>query len=138
MFQRRPSKFRRRTNNRSHRPRPNGGMQQRLGTNAVSNGQTRNNFRHTMSAEKMLEKYNTLAKEVLSSGDKTLAENHLQHADHFMRIIEEKNKNRNQNRLNVVEKPTEEENNSPENNSPENNSPENKDINQNTEDKQKV
>tara|TARA_B110000014_G_C19791037_1_gene411048 strand:+ start:105 stop:350 length:246 start_codon:yes stop_codon:yes gene_type:complete len=81
-----------------------------------------------MSAEKMLEKYNTLAKEVLSSGDKTLAENYLQHADHFMRIIEEKNKNRNQNRLNVVEKPTEEENNSPEN----------KDINQNTEDKQKV
>ena len=30
----------------------------------------------------------------MSSGDKTLSENYLQHADHFMRIIEDKNKNR--------------------------------------------
>ena len=53
----------------------------------------------------MLEKYNTLAKEALSSGDRTLSENYLQHADHFMRLIEDKN----QSRLNVVEKPTEKE-----------------------------
>ena len=30
----------------------------------------------------------------MSSGDKTLSENYLQHADHFMRIIDEKNKNK--------------------------------------------
>ena len=76
----------------------------------------------------MLEKYNTLAKEALSSGDKTLAENYLQHADHFMRIIEEKNKNRNQSKLNVVEKPVEEENNLSKDRS----------INQILEDKQKI
>ena len=36
----------------------------------------RNNFRgNTQSAEKLFEKYNTLAKEALSSGDKTLSEN---------------------------------------------------------------
>ena len=35
----------------------------------------------------------------MSSGDKTLSENYLQHADHFMRIIEDKNRNRNQNKV---------------------------------------
>ena len=40
----------------------------------------------------------------LSSGDKTLSENYLQHADHFIRMIEEKNKNR-ENKIAVVEKP---------------------------------
>ena len=44
---------------------------------------------HQQSAEKLFEKYNTLAKEALSSGDKTLSENYFQHADHFMRIIDE-------------------------------------------------
>ena len=44
--------------------------------------------------KKLYEKYNNLAKEALSSGDKTLSENYLQHADHFMRVIEDKNKNR--------------------------------------------
>ena len=63
-----------------------------------------------MSAEKLFEKYNSLAKEAMSSGDKTLAENYLQHADHFQRIIEDKNKNRNQNRFNVIERIEEEKN----------------------------
>ena len=35
------------------------------------------------SPEKLFEKYNALAKEALSSGDKILSENYLQHADHF-------------------------------------------------------
>ena len=35
----------------------------------------------------------------MSSGDKTLSENYFQHADHFMRIIENKNINQNQNRV---------------------------------------
>jgi len=50
--------------------------------------------RQTQSAEKLLDKYNTLAKEAMVSGDKTLAENYFQHADHFMRVVEDKNKNK--------------------------------------------
>ena len=40
----------------------------------------------------MFEKYTALAKEALSSGDKTLHENYLQHADHFMRLVADKKK----------------------------------------------
>ena len=35
----------------------------------------------------MIDKYNDLAREALSSGDKILSENYLQHADHFSRIL---------------------------------------------------
>ena len=38
----------------------------------------------------MIEKYNDLAREALSNGDKILSENYLQHADHFTRILNEK------------------------------------------------
>ena len=34
-------------------------------------------------------KYKNLAKEALSSGDKILHENYLQHSDHFSRILSE-------------------------------------------------
>jgi len=68
--------------------------QSRMRTNQFVNGQSRNNFRTSMSAEKSFEKYSSLAKEAMSAGDKTLSENYLQHADHFMRIIEDKNRNR--------------------------------------------
>ena len=106
MFQRKPRRFsRRRSNNgRGHTSHGNGHIQQRPGSNSFSNGQTRGNFRSTQSAEKLLEKYNLLAKEAMSSGDKTLCENYLQHADHFMRIVEEKNKNRTQFKSNEVSK----------------------------------
>ena len=36
------------------------------------------------------EKYNNLAREALSTGDKILSENYFQHADHFTRILNEK------------------------------------------------
>ena len=36
---------------------------------------------------KLIEKYNDLAREALSNGDKILSENYFQHADHFMRIL---------------------------------------------------
>ena len=39
---------------------------------------------------KLIEKYNNLAREALSTGDKILSENYFQHADHFMRILNEK------------------------------------------------
>ena len=37
----------------------------------------------------MIEKYNNLAREALSAGDKILSENYFQHADHFTRILSE-------------------------------------------------
>ena len=106
MFQRNRRGFRRRSNGRSRSSQENGYMQARSRSNSFSNNQTRNNFRPTQSAEKLLEKYNSLAKEAMSLGDKTLCENYLQHADHFMRIIEDKNKSRDQSTVNVTNKST--------------------------------
>ena len=42
------------------------------------------------NVSKLIDKYTTLAKEALSSGDKILSENYLQHADHFQRIQNER------------------------------------------------
>ena len=106
MFQRKVRRFRRRSNDRHRMPHA-GGAQNRLRSNSFTNGQSRNNFRPSLSVEKLLEKYNSLAKEAMSSGDKTLAENYLQHADHYMRIIEDRNRNRNQNSPSVADKSTE-------------------------------
>ena len=41
--------------------------------------------------EKLLEKYNSLAKEASSNGDKILSESYYQHADHFLRVVESRN-----------------------------------------------
>ena len=46
--------------------------------------------RNNHNASKLIEKYNNLAREALSSGDKILSENYFQHADHFTRILNEK------------------------------------------------
>ena len=51
---------------------------------------TRNNH----NASKLIEKYNNLAREALSSGDKILSESYFQHADHFTRILNEQENNR--------------------------------------------
>ena len=104
MFQRKPRGFRRHSNGRGRGSHENGYMQARQRSNPFSNNQTRNNFRPTQSAERLLEKYSTLAKEAMSSGDKTLGENYLQHADHFMRVVEDKNKNRDQNKVGNIDK----------------------------------
>ena len=104
MYQNRPRRFRRRVNGRNNLPRDNGDMQVGLRSNSFSNSQTRNHFKTPLSAEKLFEKYNSLAKEALSSGDKTLSENYFQHADHFMRIIQEKDINQKQNRVQVDDK----------------------------------
>ena len=47
----------------------------------------RNPGRNNQNAAKLIDKYNNLAREALSSGDKILSENYLQHADHFSRIL---------------------------------------------------
>ena len=45
--------------------------------------------RNNHNASKLIEKYNNLAREALSGGDKILSENYFQHADHFTRILSE-------------------------------------------------
>ncbi len=46
--------------------------------------------RNNHNASKLIEKYNNLAREALSTGDKILSENYFQHADHFTRVLSEK------------------------------------------------
>ena len=64
----------------------------------------RNQNRNSQNASKLIDKYNNLAREALSSGDKILSENYLQHADHFLRILstQEVNKSSGDNN-NVIE-----------------------------------
>ena len=51
---------------------------------------SRNNY----NASKLVEKYNDLAREALTNGDKILSESYFQHADHFKRILKEQERNR--------------------------------------------
>jgi len=62
------------------------------GINSDSNHFQRRSFsRNGLKVEKLLEKYNNLAKEALSNGDKILSESYYQHADHFLRVIGNRN-----------------------------------------------
>tara|TARA_B100001287_G_C22194301_1_gene305038 strand:+ start:28 stop:441 length:414 start_codon:yes stop_codon:yes gene_type:complete len=54
-----------------------------------SNFQRKIPGRNNHNASKLIEKYNNLAREALSSGDKILSENYFQHADHFTRVLNE-------------------------------------------------
>ena len=73
--------------NRPFRRRHNGEGRGSNSPNAIMNGQFRqNSFKGPYNAAKLIEKYNILAKEALSTGDKSLAENYFQHAEHFSRI----------------------------------------------------
>jgi hypothetical protein len=88
-----------RNNNKRSRYRSNGdrnfkrnGENQSFASNA--NFQRKSPGRNNQNASKLIEKYSDLAREALSNGDKILSENYLQHADHFMRIQDEKEKNR--------------------------------------------
>ena len=61
--------------------------------------------RNNYNAPKLIEKYNNLAREALSVGDKILSENYFQHADHFTRILNEQEimkKNRNLSSSNII------------------------------------
>ena len=55
-----------------------------------SNFLRKNPNRNNGNASKLVEKYSNLAREALSSGDKILSENYFQHAEHFIRILIEK------------------------------------------------
>tara|TARA_S200000501_G_scaffold194201_1_gene183004 strand:+ start:154 stop:567 length:414 start_codon:yes stop_codon:yes gene_type:complete len=56
------------------------------------NFQRKSPGRNNHNAPKLIEKYNNLAREALSSGDKILSENYFQHADHFTRILDDQEK----------------------------------------------
>ena len=99
MHNRRSGMFRRRSNGRGYRRQHNDNEGRRLISGAFSNHRGKNNFKSNQSVEKLLERYKLLAKEALSSGDKILSENYLQHVDHFERMVSHKNSNQNGNNL---------------------------------------
>ena len=86
-----PRRNRFRSNNTNFRR--NGSQDTGTGViNYTSNNFQRRSFsRNNLKAEKLLEKYNDLAKEALSNGDNILSESYYQHADHFLRVIESRN-----------------------------------------------
>ena len=63
----------------------------KFGSNFSNNENFQRKFlgRNNHNASKLIEKYNNLAREALSGGDKILSENYFQHADHFTRIMSE-------------------------------------------------
>ena len=68
---------------------------ERLNGNFANND---NSFRRKINrsngnVQKLISKYNDLAREALSNGDKILSENYFQYADHFLRVsLEQKEK----------------------------------------------
>ena len=90
--------FRNNNNNRRNSFRRNTRNFKSNGDNSKfgSNFSNNDNFkrkppgRNNNNAPKLIEKYNDLAREALSNGDKILSENYLQHADHFTRVLNER------------------------------------------------
>tara|TARA_B000000441_G_C21603602_1_gene267340 strand:+ start:152 stop:601 length:450 start_codon:yes stop_codon:yes gene_type:complete len=90
--------FRNNNNNRRNNFRRNdrnfksNGERQKFNSNFTSNENFKRKApgRNNHNAPKLIEKYNDLAREALSNGDKILSENYLQHADHFTRILNER------------------------------------------------
>ena len=101
---------------RNDRNFKSGGDRPKFGSNYSNNENFKRKApgRNNHNASKLIEKYNDLAREASSNGDKILSENYLQHADHFTRVMNEQdalkkerfvdNKNTN-NELKPTEKP---------------------------------
>ncbi len=91
-------------NERNFRKRSINGHKNHNDFNPNSDFKHRNPGRNNQNAAKLVDKYNNLAREALSVGDKILSENYLQHADHFSRIssIQEINKNQSESN-NIIE-----------------------------------
>ena len=87
----RRNNFRRNDRNfKSNGDRPKFGSNYSNNENFTRKAPGRNNH----NASKLIEKYNDLAREASSSGDKILSENYLQHADHFTRVMNEQEASR--------------------------------------------
>ena len=67
------------------------GERQKFSNNFSSNENFQRKIpgRNNHNASKLIEKYNNLAREALSIGDKIMSENYFQHADHFSRVLSE-------------------------------------------------
>ena len=80
-----------RRNGRNDRNFKSSGERVKFNTNFSNNEnfQRKSPGRNNHNAPKLIEKYNNLAREALSAGDKILSENYFQHADHFTRILSE-------------------------------------------------
>lgn len=89
-------------NDRNFRKRSINGHKSQNEFNSNSEFRHRNPGRNNQNAAKLVDKYNNLAREALSSGDKILSENYLQHADHFSRILIIQDLNKSQNEKNNV------------------------------------
>jgi|TARA_B100001063_G_scaffold231393_1_gene245470 hypothetical protein len=89
--------FRNNNNNRRNNFRRNdrsfksNGDRTKYGSNFSNNENFQRKIpgRNNHNAAKLIEKYNNLAREALSGGDKILSENYFQHADHFTRVQNE-------------------------------------------------
>ena len=89
--------FRQNNNNRRSRFRNNDRNYRRNGDgpkfksdfSSNANFQRKIPGKNNHNASKLIEKYNDLAREASSNGDKILSENYFQHADHFTRILNE-------------------------------------------------
>ncbi len=91
-------------NDRGYRKRSLNGHKNHNEFNSNPEFRHRNPGRNNQNAAKLIEKYNNLAREALSSGDKILSENYLQHADHFSRILDMQELNKvNNTGTNVIE-----------------------------------
>ncbi len=74
-------------NDRNFRKRNGNGHKVNVDFNNQTDFKRKNPGRNNQNAAKLIEKYNDLAREALSNGDKILSENYLQHSDHFYRIL---------------------------------------------------
>ena len=77
---------------RNERNFKSNGDRPKFGSNFSNNENFRRKApgRNNHNAPKLIEKYNDLAREASSNGDKILSENYLQHADHFTRVLNER------------------------------------------------
>ena len=89
-------------NDRNFRKRPINPHKNQNEFNSNIDFRHRNPGRNNQNAAKLIDKYNNLAREALSSGDKILSENYLQHADHFSRVLSIQEINKNSNETNNV------------------------------------
>ena len=90
------------SSDRGFRKRPLNGIKIQNDYNSSSEFRHKNPGRNNQNAAKLIDKYNNLAREASSSGDKVLSENYLQHADHFSRILSLQETNRSQNQTNNI------------------------------------
>ena len=65
-----------------------------LGNNGNSNFNRNGSMNNIHNVEKTMQKYQQLAKDAQSHGDPVLAQNYLQHADHYLRRFNELNEKR--------------------------------------------